>query len=124
MSSIAAAAMFSSSRCELGGARDGNDPRLLRQQPGERDLRRRRALLPANLLEQIDHRSVRLARLRREARQGAAIIVAAEGGGLVDLARSGSPRPSGLYGTKPIPSSSQAGNISASGSRHQSEYSL
>ena len=34
------------------------------------------------------------------------------------------PLPSGLNGTKPIPSSSSVGRISASGSRHHSEYSL
>ena len=34
------------------------------------------------------------------------------------------PLPSGLNGTKPIPSSSSVGRISSSGSRHQSEYSL
>jgi len=34
------------------------------------------------------------------------------------------PFPSGLNGTKPMPSSSSVGNISASGSRHHSEYSL
>ena len=34
------------------------------------------------------------------------------------------PLPSGLNGTKPIPSSSSAGSTSSSGSRHQSEYSL
>jgi hypothetical protein len=34
------------------------------------------------------------------------------------------PFPSGLNGTKPIPSSSRVGRISASGSRHQREYSL
>jgi len=34
------------------------------------------------------------------------------------------PLPSGLKGTKPIPSSSRVGRISASGSRHYSEYSL
>ena len=34
------------------------------------------------------------------------------------------PLPSGLKGTKPIPSSSRVGRISASGSRHHSEYSL
>ena len=34
------------------------------------------------------------------------------------------PLPSGLNGTKPMPSSSQSGRISASGSRHHSEYSL
>ncbi len=34
------------------------------------------------------------------------------------------PLPSGLKGTKPMPSSSSVGRISASGSRHHSEYSL
>ena len=34
------------------------------------------------------------------------------------------PRPSGLNGTKPMPSSSRAGRISSSGSRQNSEYSL
>ena len=34
------------------------------------------------------------------------------------------PRPSGLNGTKPMPSSSSAGRISSSGSRQNSEYSL
>jgi hypothetical protein len=34
------------------------------------------------------------------------------------------PFPSGLKGTKPIPSSSSVGRISVSGVRHQSEYSL
>src|SRR5258706_2412233 len=34
------------------------------------------------------------------------------------------PLPSGLKGTKPIPSSSRVGITSASGSRHHSEYSL
>ena len=34
------------------------------------------------------------------------------------------PLPSGLKGTKPMPSSSSVGSISCSGSRHHSEYSL
>ena len=34
------------------------------------------------------------------------------------------PAPNGLKGTKPIPSSSSVGRISASGPRYQSEYSL
>ena len=34
------------------------------------------------------------------------------------------PFPSGLYGTRPMPSSSRAGITSASGLRHHSEYSL
>ena len=34
------------------------------------------------------------------------------------------PRPSGLYGTNPMPSSAQTGSTSFSGRRHHSEYSL
>ena len=34
------------------------------------------------------------------------------------------PLPSGLNGTKPMPSSSSSGSVSFSGSRHHSEYSL
>jgi hypothetical protein len=34
------------------------------------------------------------------------------------------PLPSGLYGTKPMPSSSSVGSTSASGLRHHNEYSL
>jgi hypothetical protein len=34
------------------------------------------------------------------------------------------PLPSGLKGTKPMPSSSSIGRIASSGSRHQSDYSL
>ena len=34
------------------------------------------------------------------------------------------PLPSGLKGTKPIPSSSRVGSTSSSGRRHHSEYSL
>ena len=34
------------------------------------------------------------------------------------------PLPSGLYGTKPMPSSSHAASTSSSGRRHHSEYSL
>jgi hypothetical protein len=34
------------------------------------------------------------------------------------------PFPSGLNGTKPMPSSARVGKISASGSRHHKEYSL
>src|SRR5450755_2070416 len=47
--------------CRLGGSRDGDDPRLLGQQPSERDLRRRRALLPGNLGEEVDEGLVGLA---------------------------------------------------------------
>ena len=48
---------------ELSGAGDRHDPRLLRQQPGERDLRRCRSLLLRDPAELIDQRLIGLARL-------------------------------------------------------------
>jgi hypothetical protein len=56
----------------------------LREQAGERDLRRRRALLGRDAGPQIDHRLVRLPVLRREARDDVAEVGAVERGGLVD----------------------------------------
>ncbi len=66
---------------QLGGAGDRHDPGLLRQQPGQRDLGGRRAFLPRDGGQQVDHGLVGLARLRREARQGAAEIAGGESGG-------------------------------------------
>ena len=71
---------------QLRGARDRYNPRLLRQQPGERDLRRCRLLSFRDAGEQIDQRLIRLESLRREARQGAAEIGAVELRIFVDLA--------------------------------------
>ena len=90
---------------ELGGAGDRDDPWLLRQQPGERDLRGRHALLAPDLFQETDHGLVRLAGLRREARQGAAIVVAAEGRSLVDLAGEKAPaqRTVGGQSRSPVP---------------------
>ncbi len=65
---------------QLGRARNGNDPGLLRQQPGERDLGRRRLFSRGDRGEKIDQRLIGLERLGREARQRAAEIVAAETG--------------------------------------------
>src|SRR6266542_330869 len=70
---------------QLRGPRDRHGPRLLRQQPRQRDLRGRRLLLPRDLAEQIDQGLVRLARLRREARHDVAEVVLVERGLLVDL---------------------------------------
>ena len=71
---------------QLGGAGDRHDPGLLRQQPGERDLRRRRLLSAAMSAEQIDQRLVCLAGLRREARDDVAEVGAVERRVLVDRA--------------------------------------
>ena len=54
---------------ELRRARDGHDPRLLGQQPGERDLGRGRPLLFCDLAQQIDQGLIRFAILRRKARE-------------------------------------------------------
>jgi hypothetical protein len=48
---------------QLRGSGDRDDPRLLREQPGERDLRRRRALALTDVAEQLDERQVRPARV-------------------------------------------------------------
>ena len=80
---------------QLRRAGDRHDPRLLRQQPGERDLRGRRPLALRDRAEQVDQRLVRLARLGREAGNGVAEVGAVERRVLVDLARSGSPCPAG-----------------------------
>ena len=45
---------------QLRGARDRHDPRLLGEQPGERDLGRRRALPLGDAAEQVDQGLVRL----------------------------------------------------------------
>ena len=46
---------------QLRCARNGNDPRLLREQPRERDLSRRRLLAVRDRLQQVDDRLIRLA---------------------------------------------------------------
>jgi len=76
---------------ELGSAGDWDNPWFLRQEPRQRDLRGGRALLATDLFQETDHGLVRLPGLRRKTRQGAAIVVAAEGRGLVDLAAEKAP---------------------------------
>src|ERR1035441_3301589 len=72
---------------QLRCARDWNNPRLLRQQPSERDLSRRRLLPFSNGAKQINQGLIRLERLRREAREGAAEVGFIEGRFLVHLPR-------------------------------------
>ena len=109
---------------QLGGAGDRHDPRLLRQQPGQRDLRRRRLLRCGDLAEQIDQRLIGLARASAEKR-GTMLRKSLLSNVVLSLiAPVRKPLPSGLKGTKPMPSSSSVGRISCSGSRHHSEYSL
>ena len=59
-------------------AGDGDDPGLLREQPGEGDLRRCGLFRFGDLPQQIDQRLVRLARFGREARHGVAEVAAVE----------------------------------------------
>ena len=94
---------------------DRHDPGLLRQQPGERDLRRRRLLPLGELLQPLDERQVRLPVLRREARDDVAEVVRYRTSSSRQSCRSGSPCPSGLNGTKPIPNSSNVGRMSSLG---------
>ena len=64
---------------------DRNDPGLLRQQPGERDLGRRRILSLCDLAKQIDQRLIRFPSLRRKARNDVAEVGTVERRVLVDL---------------------------------------
>jgi hypothetical protein len=108
---------------QLRGARYRHDPRLVREKPGERDLGRRHFFPGSDFAELIDQGVIRLARLRREAGDDVAEIGAVERRVLVDRTREET-LPSGLKGTKPMPSSSSVGRISCSGSRQNREYSL
>ena len=73
----------------------------------------------SNLADQVDQGLVRLAGLWVEARDSVSEVSAVESRVLVDLAGE-EPLPSGLKGTKPIPSSSRVGINFVSGSLHQS----
>jgi hypothetical protein len=109
---------------ELRGARDRDDPRLPREEPGERDLSRRDALFAAIAL--ISSTSVRLWRSASGAKRGIWVRRSLPASNVVDMsiAPVRSPFPSGLYGTNPIPNSSQVSSTSSSGRRHHNEYSL
>ena len=72
---------------QLGCAGDGNDPRLLGQQPGERDLSGRGFLARGDLAKQIDQGLIGFASFGREARNDVAEVIFVEGGLLVDLSR-------------------------------------
>ena len=68
----------------LGGSRDRHDPRLLRQQPGQGDLRRRHALALRYLPQHAHQRLIGPARFGAEARHHVAKIAAVKGGVLGD----------------------------------------
>src|SRR5207247_2128490 len=72
---------------QFRGAWNWNNPRLLRQQPGQRDLSRCRFLPFRDAAEQINQSLIGLERLRGEAREGAAKVGAVERRVFVNLAR-------------------------------------
>jgi hypothetical protein len=72
---------------QLCRARNGHDPWLLRQQPGYRNLCRRRLFTRCDHTKQIDQRLIRPQGLLSEARKGAPEVDAVEGDGLIDLSR-------------------------------------
>ena len=104
----------------LSRAGNRHDPRFLRQQPRERNLRGRRILPSSNMAEQIDQRLIGLHRLWGETRKPASEVGFVEGGGGINLACE-----EALAQRAPRHESdleaSQAGNTSASGSRAQRE---
>lgn len=71
---------------QLCGAWNGDDPRLLSQQPGKCDLSGRCLLLLCDAAKQIDRGLIGLESLRCEARQSAAEVGAVKGRVFVDLA--------------------------------------
>src|SRR5271165_2960261 len=71
----------------LGGAGDRDDPRLLGEQPRQRDLCGRGVLAGGDLAEQIDERLVRCAGLRGETGQPITEVRAVKRRVCVDLAR-------------------------------------
>ncbi len=97
-------------------SRNRHDPGLLREEPGERDLRRSGGFALGDGADEMDESHVRFARLGREARDDVAEVSGVELRVFVDLAVR-NPAPSGLKGTKPMPSSASAGSSSDSGSR-------
>jgi hypothetical protein len=76
---------------QLGRARDGHDVAPLGQQPRQRDLGRRCALLPGDPLQQVDERLVLLHRFRGEAWNGIAEILRRQLRVLVDRAGEKAP---------------------------------
>ena len=87
---------------QLGGAGNRHNPRLLRQQPCQRDLGRCRLLPLWRCAEQIDQGLVRLERLRRETGERAAEVGAVERRILVHLTRE-KPFAQGAVGNEPDP---------------------
>ena len=109
---------------QLGRPRDRHDPGLLREQPRERDLRGRR-VLPRPAMSPRRSTSAWFA-LRASGEKRGTMLRKSFLSNVVfsSIFPVRNPLPSGLNGTKPMPSSSSAGSSSSSGFRHHSEYSL
>lgn len=83
----------------------------------------RHALAQPPLLNESSEHNVLGQRFRGEARNGCTEVAFSEVRSGVDHAGE-NPIPSGLHGTKPIPSSSHSGRMLVSGPRHSIEYSF
>ena len=108
---------------QLGGAGDGHDPRLLGEQPGERNLPGVAPLAAAMAL--TSSTSARLCSSASPENRGicarrsfSAKVVE------VSTVPVRKPLPRGLKGTKPMPSSAHAASTPCSGRRHHRLYSL
>ena len=107
------------------GAGDRHDPRLLGQQPGQGDLPRGDALRPRRARRTWSTSAWLAARFSAlEPRDRGADVARRRTSRRVATVPVRNPLPSGLNGTKPMPSSASVGSTSASGSRVHSEYSL
>src|SRR5215212_6557701 len=108
---------------QLGRTGDRDDPRLLGEQPGERDLRGRCVLAYGDPSQQVDKAVLAF---RASGSKRGTVLRKSPGSKVVvsSILPVRNPLPSGLKGTKPMPSSVSVGRICSSGSRHHSEYSL
>ena len=98
---------------QLGCARDRCNPGLLCQKPGDGNLRTGCMLVVGDIAEQLDQRLIGLPRLSLEARKHIANVVAFANFVFSLIAPVKKPLPSGLKGTKPMPSSSSVGRAVA-----------
>ena len=100
---------------QLRGARDRNDPGLLREQPGQRDLGR---CAPSCVRRSVPSRSTRAwLALRASGVKRGRVLRKSVLSNVVfsSILPVRKPLPSGLKGTKPMPSSSSVGRISCLG---------
>jgi hypothetical protein len=103
-----------------------NDPRLLREQPGQCDLCGTSILSSGDLIQGFRRSTTAWFALRASSvnRGNAARKSVLSNFVEASIVPVKNPCPSGLQGTKPIPNSSQVGSTSGSGSLVHIEYSL